>query len=161
MRGVLALVLGMNENMLDEFHPVMALAEHIAESVDPEIWARFYHTPLPGKRAQSVLLYEGTEDHFNPYQTSEALACALNATPVRPAVVRSVLSLGLKGIDPVDDTVSGNVAGGAATSALVQFATTVASDGHFVYYAEPNASTWADHFFSSGMSAQPAVVSKP
>lgn len=161
LRTILATAFAMNESQLDEFHPLMSMAQHIADPVDPQTWARFYREPLPGKSPQSVLLYEGTKDNYNPYQTSEALAVAFRAVPVQPAVVQSVLGLGLNGIDPAAAPLSANVAGGKATAALVQFDTTVSEDGHFVIYTEPNAFEWAENFYESGMADPVPTVSAP
>lgn len=149
LRTILSAALGISEGMLDEFHPVMALVQHVADSVDPQTWARLYREPLPGRAPQNVLLYEGIKDTYNPPSASEALAVALHATPVRPAVVNSVLGLSLRGIDPVDSPLSANIAAGQATCGLIQFDSTQGEDGHFVIYQEPTAFDWAINFYES------------
>jgi hypothetical protein len=137
---VFATLLGLDPGELDEFHPLMTLVQTLADPIDPQSYARLYWEPLPGRRPQNVLHYEGIEDTYTPPVTSEALARALRATPLAP-IATPVAGLGEVG------GVLGDLLGRAApTRAFAQYRSTQHENGHFVLYHEPGAAELAMEF---------------
>jgi hypothetical protein len=124
--AMLGTFLGVAPGELDEFHPLLALAQTIADPIDPASYARFYWEPRAGRAAERVLHFEGVSDTYNPREGAEALAIALHATEVG-AVVHPVPALEL-------------VPRRAPNAVFAQFASTRGEDGHFVLYYEPAAS---------------------
>lgn len=142
---LISAVAGTYENELDEFHPLMALAQSVADPVDPQNYAYLYRHPLPGNAPQNVLHFVGTNDTENPPASGKAMAVALRAVEVDP-VLEPVLGLTLAGIAPSSTPVHGNNAG--ATVVFGEFTNTV-DDGHFVMYDVPAAQDLAAQFFAT------------
>jgi hypothetical protein len=133
-------LLGLDPDELDELHPMMALLQTLADPIDPASYARFYWDPPPGRRAASVLHYEGMTDTYTPPVTAEALAVALRATPLSP-VVKSLPWLHAPA-GTLDELLGQSV----PTRAFVQFRSTRRENGHFVLYHEPGAADLAVAF---------------
>jgi hypothetical protein len=151
-------LLGFSTGELDEFHPLMTLIQTLADPIDPASYGRFYSEPPPGRRPRSVLHFEGVTDTYTPPETGEALAVALRATLLAPAI-RPVDGLTILGLPPAAGVLRGNAAGGQATIAFVQLASTQGENGHFVIYHEPEAAELARQFFRSVVSGpSPAEV---
>jgi hypothetical protein len=123
----ITLTLGLDPEELTVSHPLMALVRNLADPVDPIAYARYYWDPLPGRRPQKVLLFEGLRDGYSPEIASEALAVALRARPLAP-LVKPIARLDLL------------PSPGNADRAIVQFAPKLSPDGHFVLYHERGAS---------------------
>jgi hypothetical protein len=138
-------VAGTYDGELDEFHPLMALAQSIADPVDPQNYARLYRDPLPGHTAQNVMHFVGTNDTENPPASGEAMAVALRAVEIAP-VLDPVLGLTLAGIAPSNGAVSGNNRG--ATAVFAEFYNPT-EDGHFIMYDVPAARALAAQFFAT------------
>jgi hypothetical protein len=136
-KGLLTALLGLSPGELDEFHPILALVQTLSDAIDPQSYARFYRDPLPGRRPQSVLHFEGVGDRYNPQEAAEALAIALRAQPLG-RLDRAVEGLSLLGLRPSDAPLRGNASGGKATIAFSQLTPTHGEDGHFVIYHEPD-----------------------
>ena len=126
-----AAIMGFSRGELDALHPFMTLLQALADPIDPATYARLYREPLPGRKPQRVLHYQGLDDSFTPGVTAEALAIAIDATPVLP-ITRP--SLSLPRAIAIDDLLEQ-----AAPRAFVQLAPTRREDGHFVIYHEPEA----------------------
>jgi predicted esterase len=126
------MLLGLEPGELDELHPLMTLVQTLADAIDPATYARLYREPLPGRRPQMVLHYEGVSDTFTPPVTAEALAVALQATPIG-ALVRPVPGLGAPA------SLRELLRRGEAPRAYVQLASTRGENGHFVLFFEPGA----------------------
>ena len=122
---MLGALLGVADGELDEFHPLLSLAQTIADPIDPASYGRFYWEPRAGRVAERVLHFEGVSDTYNPKEGAEALAIALHATEVGP-IVHPVPGIGL-------------VSSRAPNAVFAQFASTRGEDGHFVLYYEPAA----------------------
>lgn len=147
VREQLEKLLGLDAGELDEFHPLLAAAQTLVDSVDPQSYGRLYTELLPGRQPRSVLLFEGLSDSMNVPETSEALATSLGATPLLP-LLRPVPGLSLRGITATPFA-RGNAHGGKATLALVQLAPTKGEDGHFVMYFERAGAELAQDFFGA------------
>jgi hypothetical protein len=129
---MLGALLGVARDELDEFHPLLSLAQTIADPIDPASYAHFYWEPRPGRGAERVLHFEGVSDTYNPREGAEALALALHATQVGPVVHR---------VDAFE-----LIARRAPNAVLAQFASTRGEDGHFVLYYEPEAAALLREF---------------
>jgi hypothetical protein len=151
--------LALEDGELNEFHPLMALVQALIDPVDPQSFARLYRDPLPGRNPQNVLHYGGLTDTYNPPEAASALATALRAAPLSPLLVQ-VPGLRILGITPTEGLLRGNIAGGRATAAFVQLASTRGEDGHFVVFNEPPAADLAMQFMRSAIApaAGPAEV---
>jgi hypothetical protein len=127
LTGWISLLLGLDPEEPSEMHPLLALVQNLADPIDPGAFARFYWDPLPGRRPQKVLHFEGLHDGYNPEAASEVLAVALHLQPGAPLVkpIRALSLLPAGALSP-DRT-------------LVQIAPTHGNDGHFVLYDEPPA----------------------
>ncbi len=136
----LSIVLGLSPGELDEFHPMMALAQTLADPVDPVVYARLYREPLPGYRAVPVLHFEGVADTFVAPASAEALALALGATPLMPVVHK------VPGLGPPERDLEHLAAKSLGFRALAQFESTWGENGHFVIYKEADASRLAMEF---------------
>ena len=119
----------MRENFVYE-HPVLSVLQAWVDAGDAANYAHMiFHEPRPGFAPKSVLQSEGLTDLYTTPHNIEALAGAAHIPQVEPVEVL-IESLVLRGIPPMAPPVRGNVAGGAATAGLLQFA----GDGHFVAF---------------------------
>jgi hypothetical protein len=128
-----AALLGLAPGELDELHPLMTLVQTLADPIDPASYARFFWDPLPGRRAPSVLHYEGMSDTYTPPVTAEALAVALRATPLAP-VVKPLPWLGVR-----EAALGVELEKPGPPRLFAQFRSTRQENGHFVIYHEPEA----------------------
>jgi hypothetical protein len=124
-----AAVTGMARGELDETHPFMTVVAMLTDPIDPATYARFYTQPLPGRRAQNVLHFEGIGDGYTPNETAQALAIALRMTPVAP-LDRPSPWLGPAA--SLDDVLRQR-----APRPFVVLTPTRGEDGHFVIFREP------------------------
>jgi hypothetical protein len=139
---VFSTLLGLEGGELDELHPLMTLVQTLADPIDPQSYARFYWEPLPGRRPQSVLQYEGMTDTYAPAVTAEVLAVALRATPIAPAVKAPV------GLSP-ESRLADLLVHANPVRALAQYRSTKGENGHFVLYHEPGAADLAREFMGA------------
>ncbi len=130
---------------LDAFHPLMALAQTVADPVDPQNFARLYRDPLPGRAPQNAMHFIGLQDTENPPDAGMAMAIALRAVQVGD-VLSPVLGLNLAGIAPASVAYANN---GGATNGFAEFNSTHGEDGHFVMYYEAGAQALAAQFFAT------------
>lgn len=134
---------------LSVFHPVVGLAQMLAEVVDPiNYGAEWFRFASPGE-STSVLLSAGFIDPYTPYVTVNGLAVTAGLPPIEP-VEWGIPEMDWAGIGPVDLPLYGNVEaadGEAVTAGLI----TRGNLGHFVvqdcYYT---AVTAAD-FLATGL----------
>jgi hypothetical protein len=156
MREALALGPG-EESQLDIFNPAIALAQTIVDPSDTVHYARKIITePRAGQRPKSIFMTQGiradgTGDTFAPPDAIELHATALGVPPAAP-MVRRFDSMSWSGVSEVAipaTGLSGNLAGGAATGLLVQWAPGPNEEGHFVIYNQPKAMAQAARFMEA------------
>lgn len=155
MKSLLSGLLGMQTDELDEFHPLMALAQTFADPVDPQSYARFYREPLAGRKRQNVLHYVGTNDTYNPRETGIALAVALKATQLEP-VGQPIVGLSLMNVLSAKQAKANN--GDGATIAFIELQAASNYDGHFILYYHPGASALAKGFLGTAVTGGPATI---
>jgi hypothetical protein len=144
----LALSLSTDEaGEIDAFHPALSLVQTIADPSDGANYARLLvKEPRASMSAKSLLMTEGVRadgsgDSYAPPLGIEAFAVAIGLPPAQP-VVHEVELARWASLDPVSipaGGLSGNLAGGTASGALLQYDADLASDGHFVAYEVPAA----------------------
>jgi len=126
---------------LDVFHPALMLAQSLVDGIDPINYAHLtVREPLPGMNPKSILMTEGiatdgSGDNYTPPRGTEAQAIAMGLPLQLPAVrLYPQLSYGAPpAVEIPADGLRGNLAGGAASGVLAQWAP-VDSDGHFVVF---------------------------
>src|SRR5690606_16778145 len=97
--------------------------------------------PRPGFEPKSLLMTEGVRadgsgDNYAPPRGIEALAAA-TGLPTRLPQIHPSPFADWRGLEPLEvpsQGLSGNLAGGFASGALIQYDADLASDGHFVAY---------------------------
>jgi hypothetical protein len=126
---------------LDLFHPALMVAQSLTDAIDPINYAHLtVREPLPGHRAKSILMTEGiapdgSGDSYTPPKGTEAQAIAMGL-PLQLPATRPYPQLAY-GAPPAIEIpaagLSGNLAGGAASGVLAQWAPGE-DDGHFVVF---------------------------
>lgn len=154
---------------LNIFHPAMSLAQSIVDVVDPIHYARYIaRSPRSGFAPKSALVTEGinpdgTGDRFAPPRGIEAHAIAMGLPLLLPAQ-RDVPEAHYGGPPPTavpPEGLQGNLAGGRASGALVQWAVPPGSDGHFVVFDVPAARVQAADFLKYAADEDAGRVPPP
>lgn len=166
---VIFLGLGPDDDELDEFHPAISLAQSVVDPVDPTNYARYsFLEPRPGLAPKSIYMTEGIDaagvgDSYAPPKGIESHALAMGLPLAEPFVHPiAELAYGGPGTIAVDAIgIQGNLANGAATGALVQWAPPAGEDGHFVIYDVPLAQVQAFAFLRSLADEKPPRLKKP
>ncbi len=115
--ALLSLLLGVEAESLDGFHPVLTFLQMLADASDPINYAPTWDEAGP----KHILFTEGLMDPSVPPFTTEALA-ATAGVPILAPLHHASLAHELLGIASPEMPVSGNVvrAGGAVTAGVVQ-----------------------------------------
>jgi hypothetical protein len=139
---------------LNMYHPVIAIAQTIGDASDPYNYGPYIvQTPRPGFTPKSMLQFvgvapDGTGDTFAPPRGIELLGVAMGLPLMTPAV-RPIPELAFGGYGDLTvpaEGVSGNLAGGKASGAIVQVVPPPGVDGHFAAYADKSALTMIGDF---------------
>ncbi|MFT3775819.1 MAG: hypothetical protein QM820_61530 [Minicystis sp.] len=142
---VRTLLLGLKEDEaaeLDEFHPVMSMAQTIVDAVDPLHYGRLQTTePRTGFAPKSIYMTEGinpdgTGDSYAPPHGIEAHGLAMGL-PLQLPQQHAIAELAWGGPQPVSiptGGLSGNLGSGKASGVLAQWAVPADDDGHFVIF---------------------------
>ncbi|MCC6556590.1 MAG: hypothetical protein IT372_26825 [Polyangiaceae bacterium] len=148
---------------MSELHPAIALAQSIVDVVDPLQYARGVVTaPRPGFAPKSIYMTEGvnpdgTGDSYAPPHGIEVHGVAMGLPLQRPSQ-RPIYESRFGGPPPVSISaagLSGNLADGAASGVLAQWAVPDGSDGHFVVFDVPEATAQAAQFLRN-LADEPA-----
>ena len=132
---------------LNMYHPVIALAQTIGDASDPYNYGPYIvQTPRPGFAPKSVLQFvgvasDGTGDTFAPPRGMELLGVSMGLPLMLPSV-RPIPELAFGGYGELTvpaEGVSGNLAGGKASGAIVQVVPAPGVDGHFAAYYDKSA----------------------
>ncbi len=127
---------------VDSFHPAISLAQSIVDVVDPIHYARYtVREPRPTFRSKSIYMTEGinpdgTGDTYAPPHGIEAHAIAMGL-PLQLPGEHPITELQWGGPTPVNvplTGLAGDLAGGAASGVLAQWAVPPGTDGHFVVF---------------------------
>jgi len=153
---------------LDLFHPGLSLAQMLVDTTDPQHYARFIvNEPRAGGKPKSVYMTEGinpdgTGDSYAPPRGIEAHALSIGLPLELPAVrpYEEAFWPGAKsgGSMFLGGGIGGNLAGGAATGVLAQWAVPEGSDGHFVIFDVEGARNQSTAFLKSLAAQRPGKV---
>jgi hypothetical protein len=136
------------------FHPVLSLAQTLADADDPVNYAKFIiQSPRPGNTPKSILQTEGvnpdgTGDSYAPPHGIEIHSVALGLPRETPGVHTIVEAPwgGLGDVTVPAAGLAGNLAGGKASGVLGQFVPAPNDDGHFVAFDVPAAHAQVGQF---------------
>ena len=119
LRGLLALP---EEEVIDDFHPVLNLIQTFIDPADPIAYGSTYLSDPPSSVARDYLFIEGFKDSASPARGHEALAAAAGAPLVAP-YFRVPYAAELVGPSPIAAPASANqmTANGAVTIGLIQY----------------------------------------
>jgi hypothetical protein len=146
-----ALVSGLLQESVDEFHPFLNLVQTYYEPADPTNYARgFFLEPAAGQPPKSIYQSLGLVDHYTPLPTIMALAVAMGVQPVSP-ILEPIAGMDLAGATTGTAPIVGNVAGGAATGVICEYQAPAGDDGHFVVSHVPEARAASARFLATAM----------
>jgi hypothetical protein len=132
---------------VDLFHPALSLAQTLVDAIDPINYARLtVLEPVADGVPKSILMTEGigpdgVGDNYAPPRGTEAQAIAMGLPLQLPAQL-PYEQLDYGAPPPVEIPsagLSGNLADGAASGVLAQWAPAPGDDGHFVVFDVPAA----------------------
>ncbi len=147
---LLGVVLGAQPGELGPLHPVLTLAQTLADPADPVNYGRFIvHEPRPGMHPKNIFQTQGFIDHYAPPPAIAALALSIGL-PLTGTIVRPEPAYPLTGLTVQPLPLHNNLAG--TTGAWMQFVSAPGSDGHFVVFDIPGARLRAAAFL--GTAAQ-------
>lgn len=136
-----------------EEHPLITLAQTLAEISDPSAYARYWNVDTHYRSPVSVMLTSGEHDKDTPYRTATTLALAAHL-PVTTPVMIPIPEYDYIGLAPAMPTVSGNTAAGT-TMGMLQFTADPQfgsnSDTHFLVFHRPEAIDASMEFLRSGL----------
>ena len=169
---LLRLLLGFdasNAAELDVFHPTMSLFQSLIDVEDPLNYGRLQALePRAGFAPKSVYMTEGinpdgTGDTYAPPPTIEAHALSIGL-PLQLPDEHDIPQIAWGGPQPTNvppGGISGNLAGGAASGVLAQWAVPPGTDGHFVVFDVPAAQQQAAQFLQNLAANAQGLVPPP
>jgi alpha-beta hydrolase superfamily lysophospholipase len=138
-------------------HPAVTMLQGWIDGADPASFGHLaFASPRAGFAPKSVLSTEGMDDEYAPPGSIEALAVAMRVPLVPPIVVR-IPAYDVLGIGVADAPTSGNVAAGAATAGLLQYA----GQGHFVVFDDASAQARIRGFFETMIASDVPTIPAP
>jgi hypothetical protein len=170
--GLVRTLLGLNETTADEldvFHPAISLFQDIIDVVDPINYARLQALePRMGASPKSIYMTEGinpdgTGDSYAPPPGIEAHALSMGL-PLQLPDEHAIAQLAWGGPKPTtvpSSGLSGNLASGAASGVLAQWAVPNGHDGHFVVFDVPAAREQAAQFLQNLAANPQGLVPQP
>jgi hypothetical protein len=137
-----------NDDPLDQFHPLLSLVQQYFEPADPCNYGRLYfQAPPMGTSPRSIFQTIGLVDHYAPVPGLKAFMLSMGLEPVG-MLPDPIDGLDLAGLSDGTAPVMGNVAGGAATGVAAEY-TASGYDGHFVLFDNTNAQRQSTGFMQS------------
>ncbi len=158
-----------NAGELDIFHPCMSLVQSLIDVVDPINYARLQTLePRAGFAPKSVYMTEGISsdgegDKYAPPAGIEAHAISMGL-PLQLPATYDIPQLAWGGPTPIEVPAGGllgNLANGAASGILAQWAPPGGTDGHFVVFRVPAARTQAAKFLQNLAANPKGLVPRP
>jgi len=149
-----------DDEVLDEYHPIAGLVQHLAEVTDPlNISPYWFRQPIWGEaKPVHVLMTEGLDDEQTPPLATEALAAAAGVPILEPAATDPD-AFSLRGLNAEVPPAKSNLFafdGSSVSAALAQYPL----DGHFaVFYNEDAALMYRDFLRSAYDSNSPSIGS--
>jgi len=147
-----------DDEVLDEYHPVAGLVQHLAEVTDPlNLSPYWFRQPVwAGAEPLHIMMTEGLDDAQTPPQATEALAAA-GGVPILEPAATAPDAFSLRGLDAEAPPAKSNLTaydGSSVSAALVQFP----RDDHFAVFRNPEAAyMYRDFLKSSHDSNAPSI----
>ncbi|MBK9071335.1 MAG: hypothetical protein IPL79_10080 [Myxococcales bacterium] len=151
--GLIAGALG--ETVVDEFHPVLALAQTWIDPADPVNYGARLTASSPGRAPYPIFMIEGIGDSYTPNPGAEALATSMSAPQLLPAL-DTIEGLDLRAVLPQAAPLSNNLDG--VTVAVAQYQPAAGQDGHFVYFDNSDAVRQSSSFLTSLLATGTATI---
>lgn len=150
----------LRDDPVDEDNPSLALFQMWAERADGINYAPLMaRRPAEGLAPRNVFQTEGFTDTFTPNPSIEAFAVALGGDIVMTPDTRPIEGLAMRQRQIVAPPLANNLAG--VTVALGQYDEQPGSDGHFVVFDIPLATTQAAAFLGTLADTGTATVVAP
>jgi len=154
VKSILRLFAPEDEGELNLFHPIINLAQTIADATDPlHYMPRIIGRPREGLAPKSIFQTEGiapdgTGDHYATPHGIEYASVAMGLPRMLPGVrkVEAAQYGEIADALVLPEGLSGNLAGGRASGVLAQFVPPAGTDGHFVVFNVPEARSQAARF---------------
>lgn len=147
--GIVAGLLAVPQSELTPLHPAITLAQTIADPADPAHYARYIvREPRMGGAPRHVFMTQGFIDHYTPPPAIAALATAIGLPLIEP-VIHPDVAAPLSDWPRVRAPFSRNLAMGASTGGWSQYNAPGRTDGHFVIFNVPEATTRSARFLST------------
>lgn len=159
--SVLSGAIGADAEELSPLHPVLTLAQTIADPSDPVNYGRYLvREPRAGNHPHNIFQTQGFVDHYAPGPTIAALALSIGLPLVNP-ITHPEAAYPLSGVAPVNLPVHNNLSTATATGAWMQFDAPAGTDGHFVVFRVPGARLRAAAFLGSAARSADANPTLP
>jgi hypothetical protein len=159
--NIVAAVQAPFQDPVDEFHPVLSLAQNYAEESDPENYAKYYfREPPAGFASKPIYQSLGIVDHYTPIPTMKALAMAMGVQPIGP-MIEPIDGLDLAGLSWGTAPTMNNVGGGQATGVLLEYTAPMGDDGHFVVFDVDAAVQQSNRFLGTHAVSGVATLTTP
>jgi len=155
--GVVRLFLDVpQDEEMTELHPLIVLAQTLAEAADPINYAPYW-VHVPGLAPpRSVMMTSGLADVYTPAQTATAMAVAARLPIVQP-VVLAVPEYAWLGLEPVVSPVSANT--GAVTTGFLQWGSP-GDASHFLVFNRPETIHASMHFLETAVAGTAPVIER-
>jgi hypothetical protein len=156
-KGLISLLIEVDYEALDLFHPVMSLLQMLVDATDPINYAPYWMNPGPGGRAKHIFLTVGLKDHATPPVTTHSMAAAAGIPQIEPIAMESIAHQ-LRGMDSVVEPVGSNVTnatGSQLTGGIMQWE----KGDHWVAFDHPQARAMWTSFYKAIAYGTPPVIS--
>jgi hypothetical protein len=155
--GLLRIALSVpDDEELTELHPLLGLAQMLAEAADPINYGNYWFSETDSADARSVMLTSGLEDIYTHARTATALALSAHLPPVLPLAV-SIPELEWIPLDVAVSPVSNNTHG--VTAGFLQWGLP-GDDSHFLVFERPEAIHASMHFLQSAVFDAVATIER-
>jgi hypothetical protein len=135
---------GLADPDIDRVHPLLNIAQQIAEPADGVNHARHVlRAPLGDDPQRHVLQTYGVDDHYSPDETQFALSRGLGLDQVPGAIAP------LPNLDVITLPATANMVGGA--TGVVHLYEAQGRDAHFVLFDRPDTLAHVQSFFATAV----------
>lgn len=146
----------LGEAVVEDFHPVLALAQTWIDPADPVNYGAPITHASPARTPYPIFMIEGIGDSYTPNPGAEALATSMSIPQLAPTL-HDIEGLQLRGLVPAVTPLHNNV--NDVTMALAQYQPYTNDDGHFVFFDHEDAQRQSNSFFASLASSGVAIIS--
>lgn len=145
----------LGETTIEDFHPVLALAQLWIDPSDPVNYGPLISANTPTRAPFPVFLLEGMGDSYTPNPGAEALVTSMGIPQLAPPT-QAIAGLTLRSLVPAITPLRDNIHG--VTMALGQYQPNLGDDGHFVLFDQDDAIRQTSGFLASLMTTGHATI---